>query len=211
MKIKKELPHFYIGESLGGQQKWYSRITNFAMNVGGCAAITACDCSIYFEKNFNLRGLYPFDLQNLTQEDYLRFGKIMEQYLYPRWSGVDKLEIYLDSYGRFLSDRGIKNLKMRAWSGESDFSDTWKAICAQIDAGYPIPCLILNHQVPALQDYVWHWFILNGYEIRDGKYFVKAVSYGIGRWINFLTLWDTGYRRKGGLILFEICDLCLKN
>ena len=211
MKIKKELPHFYIGESLGGQQKWYSRITNFAMNVGGCAAITACDCSIYFEKNFNLRGLYPFDLQNLTQEDYLRFGKIMEQYLYPRWSGVDKLEIYLDSYGRFLSDRGIKNLKMRAWSGESDFSDTWKAICAQIDAGYPIPCLLLKHQIPELQKYVWHWFILNGYEIRDGEYFVKAVSYGIGRWINFLTLWDTGYQRKGGLILFEICDLCLKN
>ena len=211
MKIKKELPHFYIGESLGGQQKWYSRITNFAMNVGGCAAITACDCSIYFEKYFNLRGLYPFDLQNLTQEDYLRFGKIMEQYLYPRWSGVDKLEIYLDSYGRFLSDRGIKNLKMRAWSGESDFSDTWKAICAQIDAGYPIPCLLLKHQIPELQKYVWHWFILNGYEIRDGEYFVKAVSYGIGRWINFLTLWDTGYQRKGGLILFEICDLCLKN
>ena len=204
MKVKKELSHFYIGESFGGQQKWYSRITDFAINVGGCAAITACDCSIYFEKYFSLRGLYPFDLQNLTQEDYLRFGKIMEQYLYPRWSGVDKLEIYLDSYGQFLSDRGIKNLKMRAWSGENDFSDTWKVICAQIDAGYPIPCLLLKHQVPDLQKYVWHWFILNGYEIRDGEYFVKAVSYGIGRWINFLTLWDTGYQQKGGLILFEI-------
>ena len=204
MEIKKELPHFYIGNSYGGQQEWYSRITDFGMNVGGCAAITACDCSIYFEKYFNLRGLYPFDLQNITREDYLRFGKVMEPYLYPRWSGVDKLEIYLDGYGRFLSDRGIKNLKMGGWSGDSDFSDSWKVICAQIDAGYPIPCLILNHQMPSLQDYVWHWFILNGYEVRDGKYFVKAVSYGIGRWINFLTLWDTGYRRKGGLILFEI-------
>ena len=203
MEVIKELPHFYIGNSLGGQQEWYSRITDFGMNVGGCAAITACDCSIYFEKYFNLRGLYPFDLQNISQEDYLRFGKVMEPYLYPRWSGVDKLEIYLDGYGRFLSDRGITNLKMNAWSGDSDFSDSWKIICAQIDAGYPIPCLVLNHQVPALQDYVWHWFILNGYEIHDGKFFVKVVSYGIGRWINFLTLWDTGYRRKGGLILFE--------
>ncbi len=204
MEIKKELPHFYIGDSLGGQQEWYSRITDFGMNVGGCAAITACDCSIYFEKYFNLRGMYPFDLKNITREDYLRFGKKMEPYLYPRWSGVDKLEIYLDGYGRFLSDRGIKNLKMRPWSGENDFSDSWKVICSQIDAKYPIPCLILNHQMPSLQDYVWHWFILNGYEIRDGKYFVKAVSYGIGYWINFLTLWDTGYRRKGGLILFEV-------
>ena len=203
MEVRKELPHFYIGNSLGGQQEWYSRITDFGMNVGGCAAITACDCSIYFEKYFNLHGLYPFDLQNISRENYLRFGKVMEPYLYPRWSGVDKLEIYLDGFGRFLSDRDIKNLKMSAWSGESDFSDSWKVICSQIDKKYPIPCLLLKHQMPSLQDYVWHWFILNGYEIRDGKFFVKAVSYGIGRWINFLALWDTGYRRKGGLILFE--------
>ncbi|MBR0260764.1 MAG: hypothetical protein IJQ85_03120 [Selenomonadaceae bacterium] len=201
--MKKELPHFYIGDSLGGQQKWYSRITDFGMNVGGCAAISACDCSIYFEKYFRLRGLYPFDLQNLTQKDYLRFGKIMEPYLYPRWSGVDKLEIYLDGFGRFLKDRNV-DLKLSPWSGENNFSDSWQIICRQIDAGYPIPCLTLNHKEPTLQDYVWHWFILNGYETRGENFFVKAVSYGIGRWINFVTLWDTGYRRKGGLILFEL-------
>lgn len=203
MDIKKELPHFYIGESLGGQQEWYSRITDFGMNVGGCAAITACDCAIYFAKYFNLRGLYPFDLQNISQEDYLRFGKIMEPYLYPRWSGVDKLEIYLDGFGRFLKDRNA-DIKLSGWSGENNFSDTWQILAAQIDSDYPLPCLILNHQAPSLADYVWHWFILNGYEIRGEKFFVKAVSYGVGRWFNFATLWDTGNQRKGGLILFEI-------
>ena len=203
MDIKKELQHFYIGNSLGGQQEWYSRITDFGMHVGGCAAITACDCAIYFEKYFNLRGLYPFDLEKISREDYLRFGKIMEPYLYPRWSGVDKLEIYLDGFGNFLRDRGVK-IKMRGWSGENNFLETCKIISAQIDAGYPLPCLNLNHQARILQDYVWHWFILNGYEIRDEKFFVKAVSYGIGRWFDFATLWDTGYERKGGLILFEI-------
>lgn len=203
MDIKKELPHFYIGSSLGGQQKWYSRITNFGMNVGGCAAITACDCAIYFEKYFGLHGLYPFDLQNISRENYLRFGKIMEPYLYPRWSGVDKLEIYLDGFGRFLKDRGA-NVNLSGWSGENNFFDSWKIICSQIDAGYPLPCLNLKHKEQSLKDYVWHWFILNGYEVRDEKFFVKAVSYGIGRWINFATLWDTGYQRKGGLILFEL-------
>lgn len=204
MNLKKELPHFYIGESLGGQQEWYSRITDFGMHVGGCAAVTACDCAIYFEKYLGLRGLYPFDLQNLSQEDYLRFGKIMEPYLYPRWSGVDKLEIYLDGFGRFLSDRNVKNLKMSPWSGENNFIDSWQIIRKQVDSGYLLPCLNLNHQAASLQDYVWHWFILDGYEIREENYFVKAVSYGIGRWFNFATLWNTGYERKGGLILFEI-------
>ncbi|MBE8950319.1 MAG: hypothetical protein SR3Q1_06945 [Quinella sp. 3Q1] len=203
MDTKKELPHFYIGESLGGQQKWYSRITDFAMNVGGCAAVSACDCAIYFAKYFGLRGLYPFDLENISREDYLRFGKIMELYLYPRWTGVDKLEIYLDGFGRFLQERGV-DLKLSGWSGENNFDDTRKIICRQIDAGILIPCLNLKHKAAELQKYVWHWFILNGYEVRGENFFVKAVSYGIGRWINFATLWETGYERKGGLILFEI-------
>ena len=203
MDIKKELPHFYIGSSLGGQQEWYSRLTDFGMHVGGCAAVTACDCAIYFEKYFGLRGLYPFDLENISREDYLRFGKIMEPYLYPRWSGVDKLEIYLDGFGRFLKDRNV-DLKLSPWSGENNLSDTRQVICRQIDAGYPLPCLILNHQERALQDYVWHWFILNGYEVRGEEFFVKAVSYGIGRRFDFATLWNTGYSRKGGLILFAL-------
>jgi len=200
---KKELPHFYIGSSLGGQQKWYSRLTDFAMNAGGCAAITACDCAIYFEKYFGLRGLYPFDLENISREDYLRFGKIMERYLYPRWSGVDKLEIYLDAFGRFLKDRDA-NLKMSAWSGKKKFPDTRETICRQIDAGFPIPFLNLKHKEPALQAYVWHWFILNAYEECDEKFFVKAVSYGVGRWFDLEKLWDTGFERKGGLILFGL-------
>ena len=203
MDIKKTLPHFYIGSSLGGQQEWYSRLTDFGMNVGGCAAITACDCAICFERYFGLRGLYPFDSSRLTREDYLRFGKLMEPYLYPRWSGVDKLKLYLDGFGRFLKDRGVE-IKMTGWSGENTAADTWQVIRRQIDSGVPIPCLILNHQSPTLQDYVWHWFLLNGYEASDTEARVQAVTYGVGRWFDFETLWDTGYQRKGGLILFEL-------
>ena len=202
MDKKKVLPHFYIGKSLGGQQEWYSRLFEFGMHIGGCAAITACDCSIYFAKYFGLK-IYPFDPQNVTREDYLEFGRIMEPYLYPRWSGVDKLEIYLDGYGRFLQNHGVTNLKLSPWSGENDFDDSKQVIMRQIDANFPIPCLILNHQSPEMADYVWHWFILNGYELRGENFSVQAVSYGIGKWFDFATLWNTGFQRKGGLILFD--------
>ena len=205
MDIRKELAHFHVGSSLGGQQEWYSRITDFGMHVGGCAAITACDCSIYFAKYFGLP-LYPFDAQHVTREEYLEFGRMMEPYLYPRWSGVDKPEIYLDGYGKFLRDHHVDELKLSAWSGEKNFDDTREIVRRQIDAGYPIPCLTLNHQSPLLADYVWHWFILNGYEIRGEKFFVRAVSYGLGRWFDLATLWHTGHQRKGGLILFEVID-----
>ena len=196
------MPHFYVEDSLGGQQKWYPRLTDFGMNVGGCAAISACDCSIYFAKYFGLP-LYPFDLQNVKREDYLEFGRIMEPYLYPRWSGVDKLEIYLDGCDRFLRDHNVTNLKLSAWSGENNFDDSRQIVQRQIDVDLPIPFLMLKHKLPELEHYVWHWFILNGYEVRGEKFFVQAVSYGVGKWFDFATLWDTGFERKGGLILFE--------
>lgn len=203
MELKKTLPHFHISSSLGGQQEWYSRFTDFGMNVGGCAAVTACDCAIVLEKYFGVRGLYPYNLNNITREDYLRFGKIMEPYLYPRWSGVDKLEIYLEGFGRFLKDRGA-DVKLEGWSGDNDIDKTWQVLREQIDAGYPVPCLTLNHKEPTLSDYVWHWFILNGYEVRGDKELVQAVSYGVGRWFDFATFWDTGYQRKGGLIIIGL-------
>ena len=32
---------------------------------------------------------------------------------------------------------------------------------------------------------------------------VKAVTYGGYEWLDFAKLWNTGYKRKGGLILFK--------
>ena len=37
----------------------------------------------------------------------------------------------------------------------------------------------------------------------DDKFLVKVVSYGSYRWFDLKELWNTGYRRKGGLILFN--------
>ncbi len=198
--MKVELPYFKIGASLGGQQDWFPE---YMMRIGGCAAVTACDCSIYFELHKNLRGLYPFDKNNLTQADYIKFSNIMKPYLHPRWQGIDKLEIYIDGFTKFLRERGENDLKLLAWDGHQDFKATHMVLKFQIDNGYPIPCLNLYHKNPLLRDYVWHWFLLTGYENVDENWRVKVVSYGVGRWFDFDMLWDTGFENRGGLIVFQ--------
>ena len=67
----------------------------------------------------------------------------------------------------------------------------------------PIPCLLLRHQDPALQDITWHWFMLTGYLCYEDMFFVKVVTYGSWRWLNLHLLWQTGYARKGGLVLLR--------
>lgn len=198
--MKNELPYFRIGDSYGGQQDW---LPKYMMRIGGCAAVTACDCSIYFQLYKNFRGLYPFDEKNLTKEDFIKFTDVMEPYLHPRWSGINKLNIYIEGFSKFLADRGEKNLQLLAWDGTQDFEASHMVLKHQIDNGWPIPCLTLNHKNPTLEDYVWHWFLLTGYDFSNGNVLVKMVSYGIARWFNFNLLWDTGFDQKGGLIIFQ--------
>ena len=75
--MKRELEHFTLDGSLGGQQEWF---TEYWMKIGGCGAVTACDVCVYLARNRDLPGTCPFDPWNFTKEDYLAFGERMRPY-----------------------------------------------------------------------------------------------------------------------------------
>ena len=43
-----------------------------------------------------------------------------------------------------------------------------------------------------------------GYEEKEDDLMVKAVSYGEYKWFSLSEMWDTGYDKKGGMILYHI-------
>ncbi len=196
--MKKELDYFWIGNTYGGNQDWFP---DFMMKIGGCAALTACDSCIYFDLHQGTE-LYPYEQKHLTKRDYIRFGMVMKPYLRPRWSGVDTLDIYIDGFQKYLSEHRCKTICMTPFYGDRTVSEAEKALKKQIDSELPVPCLILNHKSRALKDYEWHWFLLTGYELFEDKCLVKAVTYGSWQWLDFEELWNTGYQRKGGLVLY---------
>ena len=202
-KMRKELDHFYIGASYGGNQDWFR---SFMMRLGGCGAETACDSSLYFELHKGIKNIYPFDKSSLTRRDYVDFAHMMEPYLKPRMSGIDRLDIFIDGYSEYLRDCGVNCLEMNEFSGNEPYEKAVIALTDQIDKGYPVPTLILNHKDRMLKDYVWHWFLINGYNRPEGtdSVRVKAVTYSSYQWIDFRQLWDTGYQSKGGLVLFDL-------
>lgn len=195
----RELQYFKIEHAYGGSQEWFS---DYMMKIGGCAAVIACDSCIFFDLNDGSH-LYPYDIKKLTRKDYLRFGMIMKPYLRPRWSGIDTLELYMEGFGKYLSDHSDGEIRMKAFSGGEPVEKAKQTIIRQIDAGFPIPCLILKHQNQKYHDFEWHWFLLIGYESREKGCKVKAVSYGMCYWFDLDSLWNTGYSRKGGLILYS--------
>lgn len=199
--MKRELEHFFIGSSYGGNQDWFR---TFMMRIGGCGAETACDSSLYFAIHRGVDGIYPFDSNILSKEEYIEFAHMMEKYLWPRMSGIHKLSTYVEGYSKYLSDIGISCIKMNMLDGSEPYELAENAVKHQIDEGYPIPTLILNHKEKSLKDYVWHWFLINGYEERDAGLMVKAVTYSGYQWLDLRTLWDSGHSNKGGLVLYDV-------
>lgn len=199
--MKRELEHFKIGNSYGGNQDWFR---TFMMRLGGCGAETACDSSLYFALHMGVEGIYPFDKENLSKDDYVDFAHMMEKYLWPRLSGINRLDIFVDGYTKYLNDRGVTCIGMDMLDGSESYENAAAAVMKQIDSGYPVPILNLNHKEKAFKDYEWHWFLINGYEETNNTLFVKAVTYSGFQWLDFQKLWDTGFANKGGLILYSL-------
>lgn len=201
--MKKELQYFKIEGAFGGNQEWF---TNVVMYIGGCGAATACDCCIYYALRRGMKELYPYDIRKLTKEDYKRFSQIMKPYIRPRVGGVKKLEWFIDGFQNYIKDVNRKTnskiqVTMRAFEGTQSVAKAKEFVKRQIDLGIPVPCLLLKHKDTAqFQNYIWHWFLLVGYEEAAGELFVKTATYGHSDRFSLNKLWATGYEEKGGLI-----------
>ncbi len=197
--MKRELEYFSIDGAVGGNQEWFK---NVVMYIGGCAAATACDCCIYLALRMGMTQLYPFDIRHLTRQDYIDFSMKMKPYLRPRVNGVNKLYMFTDGFGKYLSDAGERRLRMEELPGTCSYRQAEEFIRQHIDSGYPVPYLMLRHKKARYKDFVWHWFLCYGYEQREDGLWVTVATYGEKSVFPLRELWDTGYEERGGLIGF---------
>ncbi len=205
--MERHLDYFEIEGSYGGSQDWF---TNIVMHVGGCGAATACDTCIYLALRKGMKGLYPGDAGRLTKQAYKEFSMKMKPYLKPRAGGIDRLETYIEGYARYLADLGNeygRSLHMEPLHGETDVEKAKAAVRRQIDKGLPVPYLLLYHKdKKQFGDFTWHWFLLTGYEEREDRFYVTAATYGAATRLDFEEMWDTGYEKKGGMVLYALED-----
>lgn len=197
--MKKELEYFEIDGAFGGNQDWF---TNVVMNIGGCAAATACDCCIYFAKCMGAPNLYPYNVNRLNKEDYKRFSQIMKPYIKPRVSGVKRLAWFISGFQKYLEDTGASDqIAMEEFPGSRTVKEAESFVRSQIDKGMPIPVLLLQHKDRAqFKDYIWHWFLIVGYEQSGSDLRIKTATYGEAVMFSLEEMWETGFAEKGGLI-----------
>lgn len=201
--MKRELNHHYIGESYGGNQDWFRTLW---MRIGGCGAETACESSLYFARELGFTKLYPFNSDDVKREEYVDFAHMMEDYLWPRLTGINKLSIYVNGYVKYLRDAGEYRVDVGEFSGDHTYEEAAEKVKEQIDSGLPIPFLTLMHKDTRFSDYVWHWYLVNGYDETQEGLKVKAVTYSGYKWLDLKRLWNTGCKPTGGMIIYTVHD-----
>ncbi len=202
MRHKNFLGYFMIENAPGGNQ---DDLTEWDMNKGGCGAVTACDvCMFLAGRHERFRGLYPYDPHSISREDFRNFAGVMKPYLSPRYHGIDFLETYICGFYDYM--RSVKSdvLILEGLAGNVEYEVFAEAVVEQIDRGFPVPYLMLMHKDVALDDFNWHWFNLAGYEETDAGLEVVTVTYGEFLHFSLRNMWDTGHKRKGGIVrIFE--------
>lgn len=196
---EKHLPLFNIGNMTGFDQE---KFTDPWMKIGGCGAVTACDISIYLTKYKNMC-LYPFDTECVSKRDYIAFSKIMKPFLSPRFTGIDTLEAYIEGFRDYVLSRG-ENITLTPLYANCDFPTFKEAVITSVDKEIPVPMLVLRHKKPSLSDFVWHWFYIAGYIESERTTKVEVISYGKRHFFDLAEIYDSGYERKGGVVIINI-------
>ena len=199
---KKELDYFHIDGYFGGSQSWF---LDPWMHIGGCGALTMCDLMIYMAMHQARPECIPFDATRLRRREYVRFGMQMKPYLRPRETGIKDLETFIGGAEDYLRSSGIEGITLEGFSGGQPYEAAEQLLKKQIDAGMPVPMLMLNHRNKEFSFFEWHWFLLVGYEDRQEAgakvCYAKAATYGNAHWLRFDRFWDTGEEERGGLII----------
>ena len=87
---------------------------------------------------------------------------------------------FMEGFGEYLADAHDDRLQMEAFHGTHTYEEAVEAVCRQIDNACLIPYLMLKHknEKGPLEDYIWHWFILAGYEKKRMIFWSKLFRMG---------------------------------
>ncbi len=185
------------GKYYGGDQNWHSHTM---MKLGGCSAITVCETCIYLAKTFeSLRGLYPFDPNNVTKQDFLDFFEIVFRYVYPGIGGLASIPKFERMMGQYLEATGA-DVQVRSIEGTEPYDLAEAFVREALDAGIPVMYLMLKHKDIAFDDYEWHWFTVTGYEQTAGDFFVDFATWGTKHRFSLRRAWETGKTKRGGMV-----------
>ena len=156
----------------GGSQDWFpdgwKRMSGCGATAGaGAAAVLAANVpgaqALAGPLAEAIGGNPPESCGSVPKAAYVDLMLEMFSRMTPKMMGYP----YAGKWGRaFRTYAGEKGV-----AAEADVYDRWERwqdafafVKTHIDAGIPVPMLVLYHRAPEMQDEIWHWILVTGYE-----------------------------------------------
>ncbi|MGI6152784.1 MAG: hypothetical protein ACOYJB_02955 [Christensenellaceae bacterium] len=198
--MEKELDFIEIGDGhYGGDQNWATH--HKWMKLGGCSAVCACEVCAYLAKTFErMQGLYPYDPEHISKEDFLRFFETMFAYIHPGIGGLTSIDKFSDMFSRYMREKTNIEPNFRKLYGNESYADAERFVKEAIDSGLPVMYLMLSHKDIAFDEYEWHWFTLTGYKENEHGTDVIFATWAKRHAFDLYGAWNTGRKWRGGMV-----------
>ena len=198
--MKTELDFIKINGYYGGDQHWYP---DMFMRMAGCSAVCASEACAYLALHFpHLRKLYPYDPENITKEEFIRFMITMFKYVTPGFMGMRSIKRFKRCFTEY-ANAADADVRLTLLDGEADEAAAKEFVTRGLDAGYCVLNLLLTHKDSELDELTWHWFTLTGYEKTGDDMRVDFATWGKKHTLDFSRLWNTGTQSRGGMVIIS--------
>ncbi len=208
MKIKKNLNYDYLTiyddkldvKYYGGSQEWYK---SFWKRKAGCGPTTASTIVMYENRYSNI-----FD-NNYNKKEFIDLMNNMWEYITPKEFGVNKTDIYINGFSRYIKENSIKLSDYKCINfmknNLKDFSkkDVFIFLSEAIDNNHPVAFLNLDSGEEKALD-SWHWVSIVGilFDEETDKLRVTIVDECVIKEID-LGLWLDTTSLGGGLVYYK--------
>lgn len=196
----KEIEFLDIDGAYGGDQHWFKKPM---MHLGGCSTVCAChSAALLAARSDGREALCPFKGLRITKKEFRPFFREMFRYVCPGVRGMPKLSLFEDGFSAYAASKGCA-AEYEALEGDEPFGLARGLVKRAIDGGYSPLFLLLEHRLDEIDDIEWHWFSITGYEERGEDMTIAFSTWGERRELDLASLWDTGRKEKGGLLVIR--------
>ncbi|MBP3940050.1 MAG: hypothetical protein J6D00_00940 [Christensenellaceae bacterium] len=190
--MAKEITFLNIDGNYGGDQNW---LPEHSMRRGGCSTVVAVElsaCLRHIDKKYE--ALSPIGIYT-SKEGFTEFSVEMFKYVYPKYRGLPSIHYFEECYNEYAASVGMQ-VEYAKLPEHSSYEEAENFLREWIDKGYPIACLVLEHESRLIWDITWHWFTLTGYEDTENGMDVIFGTYGEKCRLPFRSIWEKGNPEK---------------
>ena len=155
----------------GGSQDWFpdgwKRMSGCGATAGaGAAAVLGLFDGVVGSGKHGEDPDAGIALDRFPKDAYVDLMLEMFSRMTPKMMGYPYAGKWGRAFRTYAAEHGA-HIEADVYDHWTDWKEAFAFVREHIDAGVPVPMLVLYHRAPEMQDEIWHWILVTGYTLPD--------------------------------------------